>query len=203
MRVCVCQVCMCVYLCHVVREGEIGGLYFTLVCYISCFFLTHQIFLCICNTDALIWTPRKNITRTHAYIHTHTYTHTLPLFHHPSFPEIKFAALCDTSYSFVYVSKCVVRVLWGVRTLAWPVKCVSEPSEEEEDERVKCVGGDKSSLSCCPCGSAASCLLCCATKITRLWPLTPAEQKHILQRMPYCFNASSHLITWPLWPSIY
>ncbi len=31
--------------------------------------------------------------------------------------------------------------------MAQPVKCASEVSEEEEDERVKCAGGDKSSLA--------------------------------------------------------
>lgn len=35
-------------------------------------------------------------------------------------------------------------------TLAEAVKCAPQTSEEEEDERVKCVGGDKSSLTSPP-----------------------------------------------------
>lgn len=89
-------------------------------------------------------------------------------------------------------------------TLAEAVKCAPQTSEEEEDERVKCVGGDKSSLTS---PLWISCFLfivapkCCPMKITGFQPLTQAEQKHILRRMPYCFSASSHLITWPVWPA--
>lgn len=49
--------------------------------------------------------------------------------------------------------------------------CVSETSEEEEDERVKCVGGDKSSLTLSfwiSCFLFIVALKCCTMKITRL-----------------------------------
>lgn len=38
---------------------------------------------------------------------------------------------------------------------------------------------------------------------TRLWPLTPPEQKHILRRIAVLVTALSRLVTWPLWPDIY
>lgn len=68
-------------------------------------------------------------------------------------------------------------------------------SEEEEDAGVKCVRGNKSAfmlLLWIRCFLFIVTLDSLPMEIANLWPLIPAEQKHILQMVPYCSSVSSH-----------
>lgn len=65
------------------------------------------------------------------------------------------------------------------------------------DEQVKCisvVGGRSLLLSRISRFLFIVAQQCCSTKITGFPPLTLAEQRHILQRKPYCFSALPDLI---------
>lgn len=139
-----------------------------------------------------IYTPQKDNA---------TQTHTIPslCFIIYSFPKWNLQ-LHATAVTALFMCVRVLRTCYGISE-PWPsLWGVCWTLQRKRKMTRSSAPGEISCHSSRPSGSAASCLLCCST---RLWPLTPPEQKHILRRIAVLVSALSRLVTWPLWPDVY